>query len=150
MFKLWAVYRSYSYLNRYFGKIQDKDEEYYKQFQIIICGLDSIEARRWINATLVGMAEDDAPIPLIDGGTEGIFRLSTLISSNTDLRLPRTITSDPSKHYFVLRMLSRHAHTTDCIPHLHHCQHPSSSRTLHRMGFRPRMAQSSRRQEIRQ
>ncbi|KAL8870489.1 MAG: hypothetical protein Q9198_007616, partial [Flavoplaca austrocitrina] len=34
------------------GKIQDKDEDFYMQFKIVICGLDSIEARRWINATL--------------------------------------------------------------------------------------------------
>lgn len=56
------------------GKIQDKDEEYYMQFNIIICGLDSVDARRWINATLVGMYDEDNPDslkPLIDGGTEG-------------------------------------------------------------------------------
>ncbi|KAH0420963.1 putative NEDD8 activating enzyme, partial [Aureobasidium melanogenum] len=39
-------------INPYCGKIQDKDEDYYLQFNIIVCGLDSIEARRWINATL--------------------------------------------------------------------------------------------------
>ncbi|KAF8737662.1 hypothetical protein AX14_012538 [Amanita brunnescens Koide BX004] len=58
----------------YFGKIQDKDEEYYMQFNLIICGLDSVEARRWINATLVNMVDPDNPEslkPLIDGGTEG-------------------------------------------------------------------------------
>ncbi|KAH8116862.1 hypothetical protein DFH11DRAFT_1700778 [Phellopilus nigrolimitatus] len=58
----------------YFGKIQDKDEEYYMQFHIVICGLDSIEARRWINATLVNMVDEENPEslkPLIDGGTEG-------------------------------------------------------------------------------
>ncbi|CAL1705080.1 unnamed protein product [Somion occarium] len=58
----------------YFGKIQDKDEDYYMQFNIIVCGLDSVEARRWINATLVNMVDDDNPEslkPLIDGGTEG-------------------------------------------------------------------------------
>jgi ubiquitin-activating enzyme E1 C len=27
----------------YHGKIQDKDAEYYSQFHIIICGLDSVE-----------------------------------------------------------------------------------------------------------
>lgn len=56
------------------GKIQDKDEEYYMQFKMIVCGLDSIEARRWINATLVGMVDMENPEslkPLIDGGTEG-------------------------------------------------------------------------------
>lgn len=58
----------------YNGKIQDKDEEYYMQFKMIICGLDSIEARRWINATLVDMVDLEDPEslkPLIDGGTEG-------------------------------------------------------------------------------
>lgn len=58
----------------YNGKIQDKDESYYMQFKIIVCGLDSIEARRWINATLVDMLDMENPEslkPLIDGGTEG-------------------------------------------------------------------------------
>lgn len=58
----------------YHGKIQDKDEEYYMQFNLVICGLDSVEARRWINATLVDMVDPDVPEslkPLIDGGTEG-------------------------------------------------------------------------------
>ncbi|CAD6564353.1 MAG: hypothetical protein ASARMPREDX12_002634 [Alectoria sarmentosa] len=57
----------------YNGKIQDKDEEYYMQFKMVICGLDSIEARRWINATLVDMVDMEDPEslkPLIDGGTE--------------------------------------------------------------------------------
>ena len=61
------------------SKIQDKDEDYYMQFKMIICGLDSIEARRWINATLVGMVDTENPEslkPLIDGGTEGTSRES--------------------------------------------------------------------------
>ena len=48
------------------------------QFHIIICGLDSVEARRWINATLVSMVDDENPEslkPLIDGGTEGNIHL---------------------------------------------------------------------------
>ncbi|KAJ5093515.1 hypothetical protein N7456_009376 [Penicillium angulare] len=58
----------------YVGKIQDKDEDYYMQFKIVICGLDSIEARRWINSTLIGMVDLENPEslkPLVDGGTEG-------------------------------------------------------------------------------
>ncbi|KAH3675829.1 hypothetical protein WICMUC_002475 [Wickerhamomyces mucosus] len=65
----------------YFGKLQDKNEEYYKQFTLVISGLDSIEARRWINSTLVNLvdAEDfDSLKPLIDGGTEG-FRGQTKV-----------------------------------------------------------------------
>jgi ubiquitin-activating enzyme E1 C len=60
----------------YVGKIQDKDEDYYMQFKLVVCGLDSIEARRWINSTLVGMVNLEEPEslkPLIDGGTEGEF-----------------------------------------------------------------------------
>jgi ubiquitin-activating enzyme E1 C len=44
------------------------------QFNVIICGLDSIEARRWMNATLVNMFDPenmDSLKPMIDGGTEG-------------------------------------------------------------------------------
>jgi NEDD8-activating enzyme E1 len=66
----------------YNGKIQDKDEDYYLQFKLIVCGLDSIEARRWINATLVDMVDMNNPEslkPLIDGGTEGFKGQSRVI-----------------------------------------------------------------------
>jgi ubiquitin-activating enzyme E1 C len=62
------------------GKIQDKDPSFYKSFKCIISGLDNIEARRWLNATVVGLVEVDEDgdptdpesiIPIIDGGTEG-------------------------------------------------------------------------------
>lgn len=65
-------------------RIQDFDEDFYMQFQIIVCGLDSIEARRWINATLVNMVDpdvDDSLKPLIDGGTEGMFVASHRVTS---------------------------------------------------------------------
>ncbi|RKP36325.1 hypothetical protein BJ085DRAFT_42318 [Dimargaris cristalligena] len=58
----------------YHCKIQDKDWDFYSKFQIVICGLDSVEARRWMNAFLIDMADFDDPdsiIPLVDGGTEG-------------------------------------------------------------------------------
>ncbi|KAI1873107.1 uncharacterized protein JN550_003360 [Neoarthrinium moseri] len=81
-------------------KIQDFDEDFYKQFQIVICGLDSIEARRWINATLVTMVDDEDPDslkPLIDGGTEGfkgqtrvVFpTITPCIECQLDLYAPR-------------------------------------------------------------
>lgn len=64
----------------HFCKIQDFDESFYQQFHIIVCGLDSIIARRWINGMLLSMLtynEEDGSvdpssiIPMIDGGTEG-------------------------------------------------------------------------------
>ena len=56
------------------GKIQDKGDDYYMQFNLVICGLDSVDARRWISATLVNLVDPENPEslkPLIDGGTEG-------------------------------------------------------------------------------
>ncbi|KWU43607.1 NEDD8 activating enzyme [Rhodotorula sp. JG-1b] len=56
------------------GKIQDKDDDYYMQFNLVICGLDSVDARRWMSATLVNLVDPEVPEslkPLIDGGTEG-------------------------------------------------------------------------------
>jgi len=50
------------------------------QFNLVICGLDSVEARRWINATLVNLVDPENPEslkPLIDGGTEGSHRSSS-------------------------------------------------------------------------
>ena len=69
--------RKTTLITSYHGKIQDHDEAFYSQFAIIIAGLDSISARRWINATLVNMVDEENPEslkPLIDGGTEGTHR----------------------------------------------------------------------------
>ncbi|KAF2085629.1 putative NEDD8 activating enzyme [Saccharata proteae CBS 121410] len=82
------------------GKIQDKDEDFYMQFGMVICGLDSIEARRWINATLVAMVDlenSDSLKPLIDGGTEGfkgqarviLPTMTSCIECQLDMHAPR-------------------------------------------------------------
>lgn len=99
-----------SFPDRHFCKIQDKDEDWYRQFQLIICGLDSIDARRWINSTLAGMVsitisllvvlfsypfahiqvefdDDGKPdeltiIPMIDGGTEGKYAQMSAVNLN--------------------------------------------------------------------
>ncbi|KAI9879959.1 MAG: hypothetical protein M1830_006267 [Pleopsidium flavum] len=82
------------------GKIQDKDEDYYMQFKMVVCGLDSVEARRWINATLVGMVDEDnfeSLKPLIDGGTEGfkgqsrviLPTMTSCIECQLDMHAPR-------------------------------------------------------------
>jgi len=61
------------------GMIQDKPPSFYASFNCIISGLDNVEARRWLNATVCGLVQfdDDGDpdpstiIPIIDGGTEG-------------------------------------------------------------------------------
>lgn len=59
----------------HFCKIQDYDEEFFREFHIVVCGLDSIVARRWINGMLVsmlnyedGVLDQNSVIPLVDGG----------------------------------------------------------------------------------
>jgi len=60
--------------------IQDKDPSFYAGFNVILSGLDNVEARRWLNSTVVGLVEVDEDgdpidpesiVPIIDGGTEG-------------------------------------------------------------------------------
>ncbi|VUZ56702.1 unnamed protein product [Hymenolepis diminuta] len=86
-------------------RIQDFSPDFYKQFDIVLCGLDSVIARRWINsmlASLVKYDEDGKPdlhtiIPLVDGGTEGfkghvivvLFGFTGCIECSLDLYPPQ-------------------------------------------------------------
>ena len=57
----------------HFGKIQDKPADFYRQFQIIVLGLDSLEARRWMNDLVCsfivrdenGEIEEGSNIPMV-------------------------------------------------------------------------------------
>lgn len=61
------------------GRIEDKPLEWYSDFHIIVLGLDSLEARRFMNAvacSFLSYTPDGTPDlatvkPIIDGGTEG-------------------------------------------------------------------------------
>jgi len=94
-------------------RIQDFDRDFYMQFQGVVCGLDSIEARRWINMMLVDIAQSggqdedaedaekveplDLVKPLIDGGTEGfkgqarviLPSISSCLECQLDMHVPR-------------------------------------------------------------
>lgn len=72
----------------HYCKIQDKDTDFYRQFNIIVCGLDSIVARRWINGLVISLLEFEentgnvdqtSIIPVVDGGTEGFKGNSRVI-----------------------------------------------------------------------
>ena len=60
-------------------KIQEMSDDFFRQFHIIIGGLDNIEARSYINQKVHDLVEFDSEgkpkpetvIPFIDGGTEG-------------------------------------------------------------------------------
>ena len=68
--------------------IQEKDEDFYRQFNIVVSGLDNIKARRWLNAMLHQIVDEDEEtgqivessiIPMIDGGTEAFNGQTRLI-----------------------------------------------------------------------
>ena len=139
----------------YYGKIQDKDDDYYMQFNIVICGLDSVEARRWMNATLVRLVDpevEESLKPLIDGGTEGTQHslLSHLVNSDPSLsstRLQRASKSHPPYYYCMLRMLPRSPHSTNHLSSMHNPKYTPPARTLYLLGKRTRMATGLQGQE---
>eukprot|EP00963_Diacronema_lutheri_P004902 scaffold363_cov331-Pavlova_lutheri.AAC.23 len=63
----------------HFGRIEEKPSEFYQAFHVIVLGLDSVEARSWINSLLCSFLEYDdegnlelsTVKPMVDGGTEG-------------------------------------------------------------------------------
>lgn len=63
----------------YTTTIQEQPVDFYKDFNVIITGLDNIEARSWMNQTIHDIVEfdennepkEDTIIRMIDGGTEG-------------------------------------------------------------------------------
>lgn len=60
-------------ITSHFAMIQDMDDDFYKQFNVIIGGLDSVKARNWISSNLCRIARETSgeyTIPYIDGGTE--------------------------------------------------------------------------------
>lgn len=70
----------------HFCKIEEKDEEFYRTFNLIVTGLDSVVARRWINNMIFSLLSYDNEgnvnggiIPLVDGGTEGFKGNSRII-----------------------------------------------------------------------
>lgn len=63
------------------ANIMDFDLEFYRQFNLIVSGLDSVDARRWLNATLARLVETEedgtviqsSVVPYLEGGTEGFL-----------------------------------------------------------------------------
>jgi tRNA A37 threonylcarbamoyladenosine dehydratase len=64
----------------YNGKIQDKDADFYRQFKVVISGLDNIEARRWLNGMMSTLVEFDEETRRPDGEISLLFATTGLLS----------------------------------------------------------------------
>lgn len=112
----------------HFCRIEDKELDFYNDFSIIVLGLDSIEARSYINAVACGFLEydsDDNPReetvkPMVDGGTEGFKGHARVIVPGRTPCFECTIWLFPPQVKFPLCTLAETPRTAaHCIEYAH-------------------------------
>jgi len=112
----------------HFCRIEDKELDFYNDFSIIVLGLDSIEARSYINAVACGFLEydsDDNPReetvkPMVDGGTEGFKGHARVILPGRTPCFECTIWLFPPQVKFPLCTLAETPRTAaHCIEYAH-------------------------------
>ncbi|KAF4350198.1 hypothetical protein F8388_013619 [Cannabis sativa] len=112
----------------HFCRIEDKELSFFSNFSIIALGLDSIEARSYINAVVCGFLEydsDDNPLeetvkPMVDGGTEGFKGHARVIMPGLTPCFECTIWLFPPQVKFPLCTLAETPRTAaHCIEYAH-------------------------------
>ncbi|KAF3793060.1 NEDD8-activating enzyme E1 catalytic subunit [Nymphaea thermarum] len=112
----------------HFCRIEDKDIEFYSDFNIIALGLDSVEARSYINAVACSFLEydsEDKPCeetikPMVDGGTEGFKGHARVILPGITPCFECTIWLFPPQVKFPLCTLAETPRTAaHCIEYAH-------------------------------
>jgi len=94
-------------ITSHISPIQKFDKDFYSQFQVIIAGLDNIEARRWLNFLVHSLVEfengepkPETVHPLIDGGTEGFRGQARVIWPLKTACFECTLGSLPKQHAY--------------------------------------------------
>ncbi|XP_004507708.1 NEDD8-activating enzyme E1 catalytic subunit [Cicer arietinum] len=112
----------------HFCRIEDKDIDFYNDFSIIALGLDSVEARSYINTVACSFLEydsDDTPReetikPMVDGGTEGFKGHARVILPGITPCFECTIWLFPPQVKFPLCTLAETPRTAaHCIEYAH-------------------------------
>ncbi|KAL9661896.1 hypothetical protein QQ045_026724 [Rhodiola kirilowii] len=112
----------------HFCRIEDKELDFYNDFNIIVLGLDSIEARSYINSvgcSFLEYDENDNPIdttikPMVDGGTEGFKGHARVILPGKTPCFECTIWLFPPQVKFPLCTLAETPRTAaHCIEYAH-------------------------------
>ena len=146
----------------HFGRIEDKPAEFYRGFHIIVLGLDSVEARAWINETACSFLEHDEEgnvdlstvKPLVDGGTEGFKGHARVILPGITPCFACTMWLFPPQTKFPLcesrasLFADSHSRSDDPIPKFPSPRHAGGdaqdARALHRVGPPDQVAQGQR------
>lgn len=112
----------------HFGDIKTFDLEFYSKFRIVVAGLDSIEARRWLNGVLVQLCEVDDEgnldqptlTPLIDGGTEGFAGQARVIMPRMSACFECTLDLFPPARNFPLCTIANTPRLPEhCVEYAH-------------------------------
>ncbi|WOH08452.1 hypothetical protein DCAR_0727893 [Daucus carota subsp. sativus] len=112
----------------HFCRIEDKELDFYNDFSIIALGLDSVEARSYINSVVCSFLEydaDDNPReetikPMVDGGTEGFKGHARVIMPGITPCFECTIWLFPPQVKFPLCTLAETPRTAaHCIEYAH-------------------------------
>ncbi|XP_050216158.1 NEDD8-activating enzyme E1 catalytic subunit [Mercurialis annua] len=112
----------------HFCRIEEKELTFYNDFHIIVLGLDSIEARSYINSVVCSFLEydsEDKPqegtmIPMVDGGTEGFKGHARVIMPGVTPCFECTIWLFPPQVKFPLCTLAETPRTpAHCIEYAH-------------------------------
>ncbi|KAK4372458.1 hypothetical protein RND71_007842 [Anisodus tanguticus] len=112
----------------HFCRIEDKPISFYNDFSIIVLGLDSVEARSYINSVACSFLEydsDDNPReetikPMVDGGTEGFKGHARIIMPGVTPCFECTIWLFPPQVKFPLCTLAETPRTAaHCIEYAH-------------------------------
>ncbi|XP_040995746.1 NEDD8-activating enzyme E1 catalytic subunit [Juglans microcarpa x Juglans regia] len=112
----------------HYGRIEDKEIDFYSDFIIIALGLDSIEARSYINAVACSFLEYDSDDnareetikPMVDGGTEGFKGHARVILPGVTPCFECTIWLFPPQVKFPLCTLAETPRTAaHCIEYAH-------------------------------
>lgn len=117
----------------HYCRIEDQPIEFYQEFTLIILGLDSLEARRYMNSVVCNFLEYDdegkpdlsTVKPMIDGGTEGFRGHARVIVPGITPCFECTMWLFPPQTKFPLCTLAETPRTpAHCIEYAHLIQWP--------------------------
>eukprot|EP00270_Netrium_digitus_P018010 TRINITY_DN6773_c0_g1_i1.p1 TRINITY_DN6773_c0_g1~~TRINITY_DN6773_c0_g1_i1.p1 ORF type:complete len:460 (-),score=121.14 TRINITY_DN6773_c0_g1_i1:120-1460(-) len=112
----------------HFCRIEEKDDDFFQEFQILVLGLDSLEARSYINSVVCSFLEyeaDGSPVlssirPMVDGGTEGFKGQARVILPGVTPCFHCTLWLFPPQVKFPLCTLAETPRTpAHCIEYAH-------------------------------